>query len=323
MSQTVPFSEVLTLARDLSNWGRWGAEDERGTLNFVTPAKVREGALCVRQGRSFSLALPFDKSGPQSGARRFNPMLFLTLDGGDIATDAVQHLPRYAGYERHSRFTDDVWVLPSQCGTQWDALAHCLHDGRTYNGFEAKEITSWGALRCGIQVWRSDINTRGVLLDIARYKGVDALETGYAITVEDLAGCAEAQKVEVREGDILIVRTGQMGACRKAGVWGEYAGGDAPGLCLFSSRWLHEKRVAGVATDTWGVEVRPNQVPEAHQPFHIVAIVYMGLLLGEIFAVEELADDCARDGQYDFQFVAPPIPVTGAVGSPINPIAIK
>lgn len=302
MNQTVPFSEVLTLARDLSNWGRWGAEDERGTLNFVTPEKVREGARCVRQGRSFSLALPFDKSGPQSGARRFNPMLFLTLDGGDIATDAIQHLPRYAGYERHSRFTDDVWVLPSQCGTQWDALAHCLHDGRTYNGFEAKEITSWGALRCGIQVWSRDINTRGVLLDIARYKSVDALEAGYAITAEDLAGCAEAQKVEVREGDILIIRTGQMGACRKAGVWGEYA---------------------GVATDTRGVEVRPNQVPEAHQPFHIVAIVYMGLLLGEIFALEELADDCARDGQYDFQFVAPPIPVTGAVGSPINPIAIK
>jgi kynurenine formamidase len=316
------FEEVLTLTKELSNWGRWGNDDQRGTVNFITPHKVIEGARAVRQGRAFSLALPFNRSGPQTGERRFNPMLFLTLDGGDFESGIYRNLPRYRR-EVHSQFTDDVWVLPSQGGTQWDALAHCMHNGHMYNGFRAKEVASFGAQKCGIEVWSRDINTRGVLLDIARHKGVAALEPGYAITVADLEGCASAQRIEVREGDIVLVRTGQLGMCRAAGVWGDYAGGDAPGLSLWTTRWIHSNRVAGVATDTWGAEVRPNEIPEAHQPFHIVALVYMGLLLGEIFALDEFAADCASDGQYDFQFVAPPIPVTGAVGSPINPIAIK
>jgi kynurenine formamidase len=316
--------DVLALAKELSNWGRWGPEDERGSLNYVTPSKVLEGARAVRHGHAFSLALPFDQTGPQAGqTQRFNPMLFLTRDGGDIASGAIGHLPRYAGSEVHSRFTDDVWVLPSQASTQWDALAHCLHDGRMYNGFPAAEVTSWGARRCGIQVWRQHINTRGVLLDLARFFGVDGLEPGRAIGSADLTACARAEGVEVREGDIVLVRTGQVGLCRARGGWGDYAGGNAPGLALESARWLHTHRVAGVATDTWGVEVRPNETPDVFQPFHIVTIVYMGLLLGEIFDLEGLAADCAEDGQYEFQFVAPPLPMTGAVGSPINPIAIK
>lgn len=315
--------DVLALSRKLSNWGRWGAEDQVGTVNLVTTEKVREGAACIRTGRQFSLAVPFDQKGPQTGlTQRFNPMLFMTRDGNDIATNAIRRLPRYQ-CECHSRFTDDVWILPSQAGTQWDALAHCMHDGRMYNGFPADCVASWGTTHCGIEVWKERIATRGVLLDVARWLGTDSLEPGDAIHAEDLEDCAQAQGVAISSGDIVLVRTGMVGRCRAAGAWGQYAGGDAPGLALDAAEWIHRHDLAGLATDTWGAEVRPNETPDVFQPFHIVALVYMGLLLGEIFDLERLAADCAADGQYDFQFVASPMPMTGAVGAPINPIAIK
>ena len=114
-----------------------------------------------------------------------------------------------------------------------------------------------------------------------------------------------------------------MTLCRSQGSWEGYAGGDAPGLALATAPWLHEKEVAAVATDTWGVEVRPNEPPNTFQPFHMVLIRDMGLLLGEMFQLDDLAEDCAADGTYEFLLVAPPIPFTGAVGSPVNPIAIK
>ena len=107
------------------------------------------------------------------------------------------------------------------------------------------------------------------------------------------------------------------------GGWGDYAGGDAPGLSFHTATWLHERQIAAVATDTWGMEVRPNEIPNTYQPLHQVLIPNMGLLVGEIFDLDGLAEDCARDGVYEFQFVAPPLPVTGAVGTPVNPLAIK
>ncbi len=321
---TPTIRDVRALGESLSNWGRWGKDDQVGTLNLITEAKVREGAAAVRQGRVHSLAVPFDQSGPQTGlTARFNPLLMLTRDGGDIATGALKRLPRYAAAETHSKFTDDVWILPSQAGTQWDALAHCIYEGRMYNGFPAAAVASWGTERCGIEVWRDRVATRGVLLDIARWRGRVWLDPGEPIHEADLDACVAAERVEVRPGDIVLVRTGHVGKCRAERRWGDYAGGDAPGLALSACRWLKARDVAGVATDTWGVEVRPNETPDVFQPVHIVTIVYMGLLLGEIFDLEGLGESCARDRQYDFQFVAPPLPMTGAVGSPINPLAIK
>jgi kynurenine formamidase len=322
-SRNKTLADVLALSRELSNWGRWGDDDEIGTVNFITRGKALDGAECVRQGRQFSLAIPFDKDGPQAGqTQRFNPMLFMTRDGNDIATGAIRRLPRYHK-ECHSRFTDDVWLLPSQTGTQWDALAHCLYDNRMYNGFPADAIASWGTTRCGIEVWKDRIATRGVLLDMARWAGLDALAPGDAIGPEHLEACCRDQNVEVGSGDIVLIRTGMVGQCRADGSWGDYAGGDAPGLSVESARWIHERQLAGVATDTWGAEVLPNETADVFQPFHVVALVHMGLLLGEIFDLEALAADCAEDGQYDFLFVAPPLPMTGAVGSPLNPIALK
>ena len=111
--------------------------------------------------------------------------------------------------------------------------------------------------------------------------------------------------------------------CRTQGDWGDYAGGPAPGLSFHTAGWVHERAIADVATDTWCMEVHPNEIPGTYQPLHQVFIPNMGLTIGEIFGLDELAEDCAKDGIYEFFFVAPPLPITGAVGSPINPLAIK
>jgi kynurenine formamidase len=299
------------------NWGRWGPEDELGTLNFITPAIVRRSAQMVRRGDTFSLAIPFDGNGPQIGQpRRFNPIHRMILTGPDFTSGAVKR-PGGVG------FADDMVIMPLQCATQWDALSHCFLDGRLYNGYDANLVSSTGAAKNGIHKMARHIVTRGVLLDVARVKGVPWLEPGYAITSDDLDAAVRAERVTVGTGDALLIRTGQIGMCKSRGGWGDYAGGDAPGLSFHTAGWLHGRQIAAVATDTWGMEVRPNEIPDTMQPLHQVLIPGMGLLVGEIFDLEGLADDCARDGVYEFQFVAPPLPITGAVGSPINPLAIK
>jgi kynurenine formamidase len=114
-----------------------------------------------------------------------------------------------------------------------------------------------------------------------------------------------------------------MAMCRARGGWGDYAGGDAPGLSFHTAEWLHAKQVAALATDTWGMEVRPNEIPNTYQPLHQILIPHMGMLVGEIFDLDALAADCARDRIWEFLFVAPPLPITGAVGTPVNPFAVK
>jgi len=299
------------------NWGRWGPDDELGTLNFVTPEVIRRSAQMVRRGVTFSLAIPFDSTGPQiNQPRRFNPIHRMILTGPDFTTGAFTR-PGGVG------FADDMVIMALQCGTQWDALSHCFLDGRLYNGYDANLVSSQGAKRNGIEKMGRHIVTRGVLLDMPRVKGVPWLEPGYAITAGDLDAAVRAHRVEVGTGDALLIRTGQMTMCRRRGGWGDYAGGDAPGLSFHSAGWLHEHQIAALATDTWGMEVRPNEIPDTYQPLHQVLIPGMGMLVGEIFDLDALAEDCARDGVYEFQFTGPPLPITGAVGSPINPLAIK
>ncbi len=308
---------VREAGRRLRNWGRWGADDERGTLNFITPDAIVKAAGLVKRGAVFSLAIPFDASGPQGRkSRRFNPIHQMTLTGPDFTSGAITR-PGGVG------FTDDIVIMPLQCATQWDALSHCFLDGQLYNGYDATLVSSAGARRNGIEKIARGVVARGVLVDVPREKGVPWLEPGQAITVEDLEAALARQQVTVGSGDALVVRTGHITMCRAKGEWGDYAGGPAPGLSFSTAGWIHEREVAAVATDTWGMEVQPHEIPDTYQPLHQVFIPNMGLLVGEIFDLDELAEDCAKDGVYEFFFVAPPLPITGAVGSPINPLAIK
>ncbi|WP_106399469.1 cyclase family protein [Actinocorallia populi] len=318
LDRTDPEGEIAKAAEKYSNWGRWGDDDVLGTVNFLTEAKRREGAALVRRGVSFSLAQSFDMNGPQKGWRRRTNPVHTMLDTGTDAALGNQGFPHGIGG------ADDVIAMPLQCSTQWDGLGHIFDHGRAWNGRPAeKVVTSDGDLVTGIETLAAPIVGRGVLLDVGRVIGTDGeLPDGFAITEEHLVATAEAHGVAVGRGDIVCVRTGQLARARRDG-WGDYAGGPAPGLSFTSAGWLHRTEIAAIATDTWGFEVRPNEFDEAFQPLHQVAIPNMGLLIGEMWDLEALAADCAEDGVHEFFLTAPPLPVTGAVGSPVNPLAVK
>src|SRR5687767_9749484 len=189
------------LALSVRNWGRWGPDDEIGTLNYITPETIAAASRLVTAGKVFALGIPLDRQGPQSGTRqRFNPIHAMFRDGGDAPrTPAeVKAMEGYGG-------SDDWIVMPLQCATQWDSLAHIFYEGKMYNGYDATLVTSSGAAKNSIDKTRDRIVGRGVLLDVARYKGVRALEPGYAITVDDLEGTAAAAGVTVQRGDLLLI----------------------------------------------------------------------------------------------------------------------
>ncbi|MDQ1499877.1 MAG: hypothetical protein QOI86_3217 [Actinomycetota bacterium] len=303
-----------------SNWGRWGKEDQLGALNHVGPDQIVAAAGLVRQGRVVSMGLPLDLRGPQVGAFRSNPLNLMTATGTDYVAGLQDPLPADWGPAFGFGFADDFLVMPNQSGTQWDSLGHIFFEGKMFNGFDAGLVTANGAQKNSIAACQDRMIMRGVFLDVARHHGVEALEPGYAITPDDLDATAAAEGVEVRTGDCVIVRTGLLGARR--GKWGDYCAGPAPGLSLHTAPWLADHEVAAVATDTWGCEVRPNEI-ELFQPLHIVALVHMGLHFGEIWDLEPISADCAADGVYEFLLSAQPLPISGAVGSPLNPLAVK
>jgi kynurenine formamidase len=321
-----PEGAIAAAAERCSNWSRWGADDVLGTLNFLDEAKRREGAALVRRGASFSLAQRFDAHGPQKGWRRRTNPVHTMLDTGTDAERGTQGFPHGIGG------ADDVISMPLQASTQWDGLGHIFDHGIAYNGRRAGDVvTSEGDRVTGIETTAGLIAGRGVLLDVGRVFGAgqsgDAngeLPDGFAITADHLEAtiAAHGETARVGRGDLLLVRTGRLTRARREG-WGDYAGGDSPGLSFSTVDWLHGTEIAGVATDTWGVEVRPNEFDNAFQPLHQVAIPHIGLFLGEMWDLDALADDCAADGVHEFWLTAAPLPVTGAVGAPVAPIAVK
>ncbi|WP_328835327.1 cyclase family protein [Streptomyces europaeiscabiei] len=313
-----PEGTIAEAAKAYSNWGRWGADDVLGTLNFLTEDKRREGAALVRRGVSFSLSQWFDMNGPQKGwRRRTNPVHTMLATG----TDAVlsDH-----GFPHGIGGADDVIAMPLQCSTQWGGLGHIFDHGKAWNGRPAeKVVTSDGDLVTGIEYMAPHVAGRGVLLDVGRVIGDDGeLPDGFAITEEHLTATAAAHGVRIGRGDIVVVRTGQFSRVGREG-WGDYAGGAAPGLSFTTAGWLHRTEITAIATDTWGFEVRHNEFDHSFQPLHQVVIPNMGLLIGEMWDPDALAADCAADGVYEFWVTAAPLPITGAVDSPVNPIAVK
>lgn len=315
-----PEGTINRVAQQVRNWGRWGADDVHGTMNFLDESKRQEAAALIKRGVVFSLSQSFDMNGPQKGWRRRTNPVHTMLDTGTDAQLNRQGFPHGIGG------ADDVIAMPLQCSTQWDGLGHIFDHGYAWNGRLAGDVvTGEGDLLTGIQHMAEVIVGRGVLLDVGRSHGTDGeLADGYPITEEILLECIARQGAssKVGRGDIVVVRTGQLTRVRREG-WGDYAGGAAPGLSFTSAGWLYESEIAAIATDTWGFEVRPNEFAEAFQPLHQVAIPNIGLTIGEMWDLDALAVDCAQDGRYDFFLSAAPLPITGAVGSPINPIAVK
>jgi len=329
----VPVPEELREAsRQVSNWNRWGPDDELGTLNHITPSLVARAAGLVRKGVTFSLSVPFDAYGPQGahGFRR-NPIHLMSLDGGD--REMVERLGGWGGsteqqishiWRSPMRFNDDYIMMPLQAATQWDALSHVYYDQQLYNGYGADAVTSLGATRDSIDkvAAAGQVVGRGVLLDVARYAGVTHLEEGRVIGPDDLEATAAAQRVDVGPGDIVLVRTGwwlRFLETRDGESWAM----SSPGIGWKCAQWLHERQVAAIASDNIAVETSTVEFPGVMLPFHMLALRDMGMMLGEMWNLEGLGEDCADDHVYEFELVSQPLLITGAVGSPINPLAIK
>lgn len=312
----ITMADLERYAVSLKNWGRWGEKDEIGTLNFVTDEMVAKAAQLVTTGKRYSLGLPFDQNGPQTGGLgRTNPIHFMRRSGVDGAAGLRDRFG--------IRGADDWIMMPLQSSTHWDALSHVFYRDHMYNGYPIVDVSSDGAKRNGIEKTKDKFAGRGVLLDVPRALGVEVLEAGFPITNAILDQVAEHQNVKVGRGDFLIVRTGQLEDRLKSGSWGDFAGGDAPGLAFETAEWLHATEVAAVALDTWGCEVRPNNSPGIYQPWHWIVIPIMGLTMGEMFYLKELAEACAEDKKYEFFFVAPTLIITGSVSGPVNPMAFK
>jgi kynurenine formamidase len=303
------------MAARVRNWGRWGPEDEVGTLNLIDDAARRRAAASVVSGKAFGLGLPLSEAeGIQLGfvQGRVNPTRTMVQLNQPVNEDQPEWVC----------FSEDVLTLATQCATHWDALAHASYGGVIYNGYPASTVSADGAARCGIHRLGAVVS-RGVLLDVARAMGRDVLEPGYPIMPGDLDVAVELAAVSLEPGDIVLVRTGQMVHLAPerrdlvAYTW------PSPGLTIETAGWFHDHDVAAVATDTLVFEVYPSQHDDAYLPVHLLHLVEMGLTQGQNFVLDPLAEDCAADGRYTFLLDATPLPLTQGLGTPLNPMALK
>jgi len=297
-----------------NNWGRWGASDERGALNLLTPSTVLAATGTVRQGRMISLSLPI-KGATSSPAPTTVPHLkgrplpqhFMSVDGGDYAAGTR---PIGAGLKMCD---DAIIVTPHGTTTHMDALAHMWSGDQLYNGHPADRVRSYGATRCGIDK-AGPVVARGVLFDIAALHGVPYLAAGVRISAADLEAC----EVEVRPGDVAVVRTGWPLAWQESPE--TYWSGQ-PGLAADAGRWLAERDVCMVASDNAaisGLNAHQGADESLEDDLHMIFLWRHGIYLAEMLWLEELA----IAGQKEFLFIAAPLAIDGGSGSPINPIAV-
>jgi kynurenine formamidase len=307
MSLPAEFHEI---AKRVNNWGRWGADDEMGTLNLITDEVVREAATTVRGGRRIPLALPLHQDGIQTGMipGRVNPLHTMVqinqelFGPGTVAT------------------SDDAVTMGLQAATHWDALTHASHSGKIYNGRPADTITPHTRARFSGIDKAPYIVSRGVLLDVARAKGLDRLPGDHAVTPEDLDEAAEFGGVTARAGDIVLVRTGQIQVCLAGDKHG-YAY-PSPGLSVRTPEWFHAHDVAAVANDTLTFEIFPPEIENLWLPVHALDLVEMGMLQGQNWNLENLSTACVQEKRYAFLLSAMPEPFVGATGTPVAPVAV-
>lgn len=285
---------------ELSNDGRWGEDDERGTLNLITPEVTRRAAALVESGRSVSLS-------------------------HDYVTEEVPDATTVFGHEMlisDGNFTSDRFDVAyhGYIHSHMDALCHNSHDGILYNGFAKDEVVrEEGCTRLDITVAKEGIVTRGVLMDMARLKGVEYVEPGTPIYVEDLEAWEEETGIRVRPGDVVLVRGGRW--ARRADLGPFDAGEGAVGLHASVAPWLHERGVAMIGSD-YVNDVSPSGIEGVTLPIHQLTLVAMGMPLFDNLDLEALAEMAAEEERWEFLLVAAPLAVPGATGSPLNPVAV-
>ncbi len=306
LTRTAPAeSDVLGYFERLSNWGRWGAEDELGTLNLITPEKRHQAAALVRNGISVGCARPIVHEHAMLDVMR--PPLHAMLSTGETPTAGRGASSDYFGISPHGLTVSHV-----------DALSHQFWNGKMYNGRPSTAVTAnQGATACSIEVMRDGIVTRGVLLDITAVRDKPFLDGGEGVFPEDLEAAEARQGIRLTSGDALLLRTGWYKRRVEMGPYHEQA--SRPGLHAASLPWLHERGVSVVASDA-----SHDCIPSGYSfsPIHSVGCVAMGLCLVDACQFDDLLPVCARLGQWEFMFVIAPWRWRNATASPATPLAI-
>lgn len=322
MSNSKPKSLAETLKDAPSNWGRWGPDDEIGAVNYLTREEVLRGIKSVRTGKVFALGAPVGRpEGDPIFPSRGQPKKYMAMDKGFYLNGRAEPFP--GGLE----YADDVMFMFVQGTTQYDAPGHTWYDETIYNGHDAK-TTIGGLQKCGMApMAEHGVVGRGVLLDVPRYKGVEYLGPGEQITLADLKGCAERQGLTIRKRDIPVIRTGWLKVFYEQGPEVFFPEGsiNEPGITDEPEliQWFHEMEIPSFSTDTIANEQTRSSVTGIALPLHGALLRNLGIAFNEIAWVEDLARDCAEDGQYDFLFVGAPLKIIGGTGSPVNPTVIK
>jgi kynurenine formamidase len=304
---SVSAQQFSALFDALCNWGRWGEDDERGALNLLTADRVSEATRLVRDGRSVSVSLPLN-----TRAAGDNPVPadhHMTLLGQEApATEAVHFLKDYVGADYHN-----------DGHTHIDALCHVCYRGSLYNGRAEDTVSARGAEVNTIDVLRDGLVGRGVLLDVPRERGVDWLEPGEHVFSEDLEAAERSQGVTVREGDVLLVRTGHSRRLRELGPWNTPEA--KAGLHPTAMEFVAARGVAVLASDG-NNDTAPSTTEGVAFPIHVLAIVAMGVHLLDYLQFEELRALCERTGRWEFLFFSAPLRIAKGTGSPVNPVAV-
>jgi len=316
--------DVLGYLTSLSNWGRWGPGDERGTLNLITPAGVRRALGLAADGVAVSCAReisaeaePTDSLGP--------PHRFMVMTGEGLADEHRVRKPDQGfgdgGSRVHGASEYLGMVFHGFTVTHLDALSHIFWDGQMYGPSPAAHVNALqGATSNAVTAAVDGILTRGVLLDVPAVSGVPWLEPGTPVTPADLEAAEAAQGVRVAGGDAVLLRTGYGSRRREIGAVDVRTDGQAGwhAACL---PWLHARGVALIGSDA-GCDVVPSGYPELVMPVHVVGIVAMGLWLIDNLDLERASETARRLGRWEFLFVSAPLRLAGGTGSPVNPLAV-
>jgi len=288
---------------ELSNWGRWGKDDQMGAINLITPAKRKQAASLVKDGVSVSLARNTDPNKAEDNDSPFTHTMTSTGKNpliGFFSMDLVS--VSYHGYAH----------------THMDSLCHMFYKGKMYNGFSQQEVTEKGAAKLAITNFKNGILTRGILMDIPRLKGVPYLQPGTAIYPEDLDAWEKKAGIKVGSGDVVFIRTGRWALRDAKGPWN--ISSNSAGLNAACARWLKSRDAAVLGSDA-ASDVMPSGVPGVLQPIHQLVIIAMGMPIFDNCDLEPLAAEASKRQRWEFQISAAPLAVSGGTGSPFNPIA--
>lgn len=301
--------DVNALVTQVSNWGRWGDEDERGALNLITDRKRADAASLVQDGTAVSCSHPLPVAPTIENPV---PVQHCMLAAGDLPEGTIAPGMSY---------TADYFAIGCHgfATTHLDALCHFVVDGKLYNGFDGTDVTSIGANRNSVMAAADGLTSRGVLLDVPSLHGADWLELGHRITRSELEQAEQRQGVTVEEGDILVVATGRDARRAELGPWSPEEG--FAGLAADCLPWLHERGVAVLGCD--GVsDAIPGAIGDWAMPIHQIGITYIGLHLIDNMRLDRLLEACRARDRWAFFLTMAPLPLERGTGSPLNPVAI-